>query len=185
MVVYGMDPQMGQKRQLIHTQIPPGESWSPRNVDKSGSTSKTTTDVQRDSPRTSRSQELRRRLGQVPPGFHLHPELILCHSSQSWSCATAIHTQIWPWESWSPRNAYTSVSTGKITTSVQTHRLRGTLPEPSRHRSQGTARDKIVLVSVCTLELTLCHSSPYPILPRENWYPRSTDTQACRREKPQ
>jgi hypothetical protein len=54
------------------------------------------------------------------------------------------------------------VRTGKTTTSVQIPGPTGTYPEPSGHRNQGTARNRILLVSICTLELTLCHSSPYP-----------------------
>jgi hypothetical protein len=38
----------------------------------------------------------------------------------------------------------------------------GTHPEISGHSNQGTARDRILLVSVCTLELTLYYKSPYP-----------------------
>ena len=50
------------------------------------------------------------------------------------------------------------------------------------NRNQGTARNRILPISVCTPELTLGYSSPYPW---ENWSPRSTDTEACRRDKPQ
>jgi hypothetical protein len=39
---------------------------------------------------------------------------------------------------------------------------RETLPEPSGLRNQKTTGDSILLVSFCTQELTLCHSSPYP-----------------------
>jgi hypothetical protein len=45
--------------------------------------------------------------------------------------------------------------------------------------------DRILLVSICTLELTQFHISLYLIPPRENWSPRSSDTQDCRRNKPQ
>jgi hypothetical protein len=51
---------------------------------------------------------------------------------------------------------------GVLTTTSQIPSLRGTCPEPSGHRNQGTSRDRILQVSVCTLEVTLCHSSPYP-----------------------
>jgi hypothetical protein len=54
------------------------------------------------------------------------------------------------------------VSTGKTITSVQTPALGWTLQEPSRHRKKGTAGYKILLVSLCTSELTLYHCSPYP-----------------------
>jgi hypothetical protein len=77
------------------------------------------------------------------------------------------------------------VSTGKKTTSVQIPGPRGTCPESSGHRKQGTARNRILPVSICILELTSCHRSSYQIPPGENWSPRSTDTRACRREKQQ
>jgi hypothetical protein len=86
-------------------------------------------------------------------GLLLHPELILCH--------TAKYTNM-PGETWSPRSAYTPVSTGKIITSLQIHGPRRTLTEPPGHRNQGSAENRILLVSVCTPELTLYHSSPYP-----------------------
>jgi hypothetical protein len=95
---------------------------------------------------------------------------------QSWSCATALHIQIPPEESWSPRSANTPVSTGKATTSAQILGPRGTCPEPLGHRNQGTAGDRILLVSVLTLDLTLCHSSPYPnsfwkeLVSQEYWH---------------
>jgi hypothetical protein len=65
-------------------------------------------------------------------------------------------------ERWSPRSAYTPASTGKITTFLQIPDPRGTLSEPSEHRNQGSAGDRILLVSVSTPELALNHSSPYP-----------------------
>jgi hypothetical protein len=74
------------------------------------------------------------------------------------------------------------VSTGKTTTSAQIPGPRGTCPEPSGHRNQATARDRIPPVSPYAWELTLCHSQNPP---KENWSPRSSDTQACRRDKPQ
>jgi hypothetical protein len=77
------------------------------------------------------------------------------------------------------------MSTGKNTTSAQIPGLRGTCPDTSGCRNEGTARGRIILVSVCTPELTLCQSSPYPNSTRENWSLRSTNTQACRRDKPQ
>jgi hypothetical protein len=59
--------------------------------------------------------------------------------TQTWSCATELRTQIPPGGRWSPRSAYTSVSTGKTTTSVQIPDPRGTLTEPSGYRNQGVA----------------------------------------------
>jgi hypothetical protein len=47
-------------------------------------------------------------------------------------------------------------------------------------------QNKKQLSSFClSLELILCLSSPYSNSPRKNWSPRSTDTHACRRDKPQ
>jgi hypothetical protein len=77
------------------------------------------------------------------------------------------------------------VSTGKTTTSAQVSGPRGTCPEPSGYRNQGTNRDRNLLVSICTLELTLCHGSPYPNYSWRELSPRSTDIQAYRRDKPQ
>jgi hypothetical protein len=86
-------------------------------------------------------------------GIHTHLSLLnyFFHIRilQCGSCATALHTQIPLGESWSPRSAQISGP-------------RGTHPEPSGHRKKGTARDRILLGSVCNPELTLCHSSPYP-----------------------
>ena len=77
------------------------------------------------------------------------------------------------------------MSLDKTITSVQIPGPREAHPEQSGHRNQGTAGDRIILVSVCTTDLTLCQSSPYPNSTRENWSLRSTNTQACRRDKPQ
>jgi hypothetical protein len=107
-----------------------------------------TTSAQRDLPRALRTQEPRSSLRQDPSG--------------SRSCTTVLHTQIPSEESWSPRSANMPVSTDKTNTSAQIPCTRWTFPEPSGHRNQGTSRDRILLVSVCTPELTLCHSTPYP-----------------------
>jgi hypothetical protein len=78
------------------------------------------------------------------------------------------------------------VSTGKTITSAQIPGPRGTHPEPSGQRNQGTDWNRILPVSVCTLELALSNNSPYPNpFQRPSWSPRNTDTQACRRDKPQ
>jgi hypothetical protein len=67
----------------------------------------------------------------------------------------------------------TPVSKGKTITSAQIPGPKGTCTEPSGHRKQGTARDRILLVSAL---LTLCHSSPYPnssgrgLLSQEYWH---------------
>jgi hypothetical protein len=65
----------------LHTQIPLGESWPPRNADKPVTTGKTTTSAQRDLPGILRTKELRSGLGQEPFDFPLLQELILCHSA--------------------------------------------------------------------------------------------------------
>jgi hypothetical protein len=96
-----------------------------------------------------------------------------------------LHTQESPGESWSLRRANTPVNTVKTITSLQIYGPRGTLPEPSGDRNQGTAGDRILLVSVCIPELILYHSSSYPNSSRENWSPRNTDTEACRRDNSQ
>jgi hypothetical protein len=68
----------------------------------------------------------------------------------SWSCAIVLHTYILLGESWSPRSADTPVSTGKTTTSAQIPGPRGTLPEPTGQGNQGTAKNRILLVSACS-----------------------------------
>jgi hypothetical protein len=72
--------------------------------------------------------------------------------------------------------AHRSESTGKTTTCVQIPGTRGILLAPSEHRKQGTSDDRILMVSVCTPEMT--YTLNPQILPRENRYLRSTDTQA-------
>jgi hypothetical protein len=96
----------------------------------------------------------------------------------AWSLSCAFHTQIPPGESWSLRSANTPMSTVKTTTSAQSPDSRGTRWEPSEHRNQGKARDRSLPVSLYTPELTFQHSSPYQIPPKENWSPRSADTQS-------
>jgi hypothetical protein len=77
--------------------------------------------------------------------------MILCHRG----------TQILKEESWSPRSADKPVSAGKTTTYLENPGPRGTIPELLGHRKQRSARNRIILVSVCIPELTLYHSSPY------------------------
>jgi hypothetical protein len=86
-------------------------------------------------------------------------------------------------ESWSSRSADTPVSTGETTTSAQISGLRGTQLEPSGHRSQGRAGDRIFPVSTCIQDFVTALHTQIP--PGEKWSPRSTDTRACRRDKPQ
>ena len=118
--------------------------------------------------------------GQRNWGVAWDRSLLISLCSRSWSCAIVLHTQIRPGESWSPRSADTPVSTGKTITSDQIPGPSGVLPEPSGPRIQGTSGDRILLVSVCNPELTLCHSSPYP-----NSSQRELVSQACRRDRPQ
>jgi hypothetical protein len=86
-------------------------------------------------------------------GFCLYPELILCHIASyphtfrrklvSQECQhTCEHRKDhhFCWNYWPKKDP----------------------PVPSEHRSQGTAGNRIPLVSISTPELTLCHSSPYP-----------------------
>ena len=98
-------------------------------------------------------------------------ELILCRNSQSWSCATALHTQIPPGESWCPRSAGTPVSTGKTTTSVQRDPHKAIRTQELRS-SLGQNPTGFHLPT----ELILCHSSSYPNVSGESWSPRSADT---------
>jgi hypothetical protein len=63
-----------------HTQIPPGESWSPRSADTPVSTGRTTSALS-DPSRIHRAQDPRSSLGQDLSGFHLPLEQTLCHSS--------------------------------------------------------------------------------------------------------
>jgi hypothetical protein len=62
---------------------------------------------------------------------------------------------------------------------------RGTLPEPSGQRIQGKAGDRILLVLICTQVLTLYHSSLYLISSQRVSSSWSTETEGCRRDKPQ
>jgi hypothetical protein len=52
------------------------------------------------------------------------------------------------------------VNTGKITTFLKIPGPRETLSEPLAYRNQGSAEDKILLVSVYTSDQTLYHISP-------------------------
>jgi hypothetical protein len=56
-------------------------------------------------------------------------EVLFPSAPQSWPCATALHMQIPPGESWFPRSAYTSESTAKTTTSAQIPSSGGTCPK--------------------------------------------------------
>jgi hypothetical protein len=88
--------------------------------------------------------------------------LLVSICTWNWLCVTVLHTLIPLGESWSPRSVDTPESTGETNTSVLVSGPRRTYPEPSEHRNEGIARDKILLVSVCAPELNICHSSAYP-----------------------
>lgn len=106
-----------------------------------------------------------------PSSFCLHLELILFHSAWSWSCATALNTQIPLGESWVPRSA-------KPTNSQRDP------PKPLGYRNWGSAWNRVLPVSFCAWswyyatvpradDVTALHTE---ILPGESWFPRSSDT---------
>jgi hypothetical protein len=161
---------------VFHTQILPRESWSSGSTGTPVSTGNTTTSAPRELPRALRTQDPRSSLGQDPSSFRLCLELTLCHC---FPCPKPLG------KSWSPRSANTPVSTGKTTTSVHISGTKRTLAEPSGHRNQGRARDRIILVFMCTPGLTSAIALHTQIPPRKNWSHRSTDSQASRRDKPQ
>jgi hypothetical protein len=74
---------------------------------------------------------------------------------------TELNIQIPTGERWSPRSAFIPSSTDKTTTSLHIPGLRGTLQDPSEHRNQISSGDRFLLVSACTQELTMYHSSPF------------------------
>ena len=141
---------------FLDTQIAPGGSKPLRSVDRTVSVGRITTGAYRNPLRTLRTH--RNQEGGLGQNKSLQDSIC----TQSWSCATELHIQIPPGESWFPRSAYTPVSTGKATISLQIPGPRGTLTEPSGQRNQRSAGDRIFLVSACTSELTLYHSSPHP-----------------------
>jgi hypothetical protein len=111
--------------------------------------------------------------------FYASSKIFFKFIFKSWYSSTILYTQIPPWEIWSPRSANTCVSTGKTTDPAQFPGPRRTCPEPWGHWNQGTGRERLLLVLICTTGL---HTS---IPPRKNWSPKITETQACRRNKPQ
>jgi hypothetical protein len=130
----------------ILIQITTRGSEPPRSADTPVTIGRTKTAAQRNKPKTS---------GHRNWGAAWDRSLTVSICTQSWSSATELHEQMPPGESWSVRSIYTPVSTGKTTASHQIPGKRGTLPEPSGHRNQGSAGDRILLVYVCTPELTL------------------------------
>jgi hypothetical protein len=100
--------------------------------------------------------------GHRNPGATWDRGLTISICVHSWSYATELPIQIPPGKSWSPKSVDKTVSTGKTITSLQIPSPRGTPPpEPSGHSDPGSAGNRILLVSVWTLELNLYHSSPY------------------------
>ena len=97
----------------------------------------------------------------------------------------SLHIQVPRGNSWSPRSADTPESTGKTTTSVQIPGPRGTHPEPSEHRKQGTPRNRIFPIFIRTSELNLCHSSPYANNSQRDQVSQSANRQAYNRDKTQ
>ena len=94
--------------------------------------------------RTQRSQlsrEPKSSLRQDSSGFYPRPELNLYFSSLYPNSTR---------ERWSSKSADIPVSTGETTTSTQFPVPRGTRPKPSGHSNQGTARNRILLVYLCT-----------------------------------
>jgi hypothetical protein len=88
----------------------------------------------------------------------------------SWTGTTALFTQITLEESWSPRNADTTESTGKTTTSRQIPGPTGSCQEPSGHRNWESAWDRILPDSNYTktwFYVTTLHTL---IPPREWWH---------------
>jgi hypothetical protein len=72
--------------------------------------------------------------------------------------------------------------TSKTTTSLQIPGPIGILTLPSGHGNQGSAGDRILLISVGIPELTM-YTAHHTQIPPENWSPMSTDTQVCRNDK--
>ena len=77
---------------------------------------------------------------------------------------TVFLTQICPIESWSPRSADMPTITGETILIAPVPGPNRTYPELTVYRNCGTAWDRILLVSICTWELTLHHSCPNPSL---------------------
>ena len=76
----------------------------------------------------------------------------------------------------SPRSADTPKLTGKTTTTAPIPGPGGTHPEPIGHRNHRAARDRILTVFICILELTCAIALQNPIPPGEIWSPRSANT---------
>ena len=129
-----------------------GGSKPPRRADRAVSAGRTTTGAQRNPSRNLGTQEQKSCLGEASSYFCLCPEQ---SGPQSY-----IHK--YNQERASLPGVPTYLQAQVIPqTSLQIPGPRGILPEPSGHRNQESAGDRIFLVSVCTQELTLYHISPY------------------------
>ena len=128
--------------------------------------------------------------------------LLVSISAWRWPCATPLHAQILPGESRSPRRVdihraqvsipkvclewavHTPENTGENTTSSQIPGPRGTSPEPL---DMGT-KEQPGTGSFCFLSVPWswpCATTLNTQFPsRENWLPRSADTQGYREKKP-
>jgi hypothetical protein len=89
------------------------------------------------------------------------PQLILCHSTPNPRGQRCLWAQVRP-----------------------PILLKGTCPESSGQRNWGAWR-RIPPVPICAWSWPCATVLQTQIPPGENWSPRSTDTQACRRDKPQ
>jgi hypothetical protein len=151
----------------LHTQRAPGGSKPPRSAGRPVNTGRTTTAAQRNPHWNTQDKGTEGQLGTRAFQF------LVCAQSQS--CATKLHTQILPGESWSPRSAYTLLRTGNTITSLQIPGQREIEPHKAI-RTQELSYGADPLVSLCTPELTLYHSSPnlnsslWELVSQEYWH---------------
>jgi hypothetical protein len=85
----------------LYTQVPPGERWSPKSAYTPESTGEATISIQIPGRRGTHPEPS----GHRNWGAAWTGSFQFLSMSQSWSCATALHTQIPPWKNWSPKNA--------------------------------------------------------------------------------
>jgi hypothetical protein len=82
-----------------------------------------------------------------------------------------------PGDRWSPRSALIPKPRGEITTFSPITVQRGTCQECTGHKNSGAAGDRILLVSICALELRLSNSPLHPNPAQEKTgLPGSADT---------
>jgi hypothetical protein len=109
--------------------------------------------------------------------------LLVSVCAQSWACATVPGADLVTQHSIPKYHQERAGLPGVLahlwpqvntTTSAQIPDPRGTSQESSGHRN--TAGDRILPISICTPELILCHSTPYPnsslkeLVSREYWH---------------